>query len=194
MPDASVVADVSNTLVQLITDGLSTLGAPPHPIAEISDLQGTISTAPARVTLFLFEVVEDPTSKNRPFIKKPVPSAVVLQKPPMALLLRYMLTPWSGDRTTDHLILGRVLQVLYDDAIISGPQLLGGLAGSNEAIKVTLSPLTLEDRARVWYAVQKPYRLSLTYEARVVNLDSLVEQQVSTVRQRTLNPLMPEGG
>ena len=47
----------------------------------------------------------------------------------MALLLRYMLTPWSGDRLTDHKLLGRTFQVLYDGAILSGPQLQGGLAG-----------------------------------------------------------------
>ena len=48
----------------------------------------------------------------------------------------------------------------------------GGLAGTDQALKVTLSPLTLEERARVWYAIEKPYRLSITYEIRVVNLDA----------------------
>jgi hypothetical protein len=164
---------------------------PPTPVAEVSDLQGSIPTSPARVTLFLFEVVEDPSAKNRPHVSQPAPPGVVIQKPPMALLLRYMLTPWSGDRATDHRILGRVLQTLYDGAIISGAQLQGGLAGSNEALKVTLAPISLEDRARVWYAVQKPYRLSLTYEVRVVNLDTVTGQRVRAVSQRVLSPSVP---
>ena len=48
----------------------------------------------------------------------------------MALLLRYMLTPWSGTRAADHQLLGRVIQILYDGAILHGPALQGGLAGT----------------------------------------------------------------
>ena len=110
----------------------------------------------------------------------------------MALLLRYMLTPWSGDRMTDHKLVGRTLQVLYDGAILSGTQLQGGLAGTDQALKVTLSPLTLEERARVWYAIEKPYRLSLTYEVRVVNLDAETVDAIPPVSQRALGFLASE--
>src|SRR2546430_10710844 len=48
------------------------------------------------------------------------PPDVTIRKPPAALILRYMMTPWSGDRFTDHKIMGRVVQTLYDKAIISG--------------------------------------------------------------------------
>ena len=110
----------------------------------------------------------------------------------MALLLRYMLTPWSGDRLTDHKLVGRTIQVLYDGAILSGTQLQGGLAGTDQALKVTLSPLTLEERARVWYAIEKPYRLSITYEVRVVNLDAVATDSLVPVSQRSLEYLGPE--
>jgi hypothetical protein len=180
MADYNVIADVSSTLQVVLTDAYKTLQPAVPPVAEISDLQGVISTDPARVTLFLFEAVEDSSAKNRPRVRAtpppgpppPPPNRLFLKKPPMALLLRYMLTPWSGDRLTDHKLLGRTFQVLYDGAILSGPQLQGGLAGTDQALKVTLSPLTLEERARVWYAIEKPYRLSITYEIRVVNLDA----------------------
>jgi hypothetical protein len=178
--DYNVIADVSLTLQAVLTDAYKTLQPTSPPVAEISDLQGVISTSPARVTLFLFEAVEDSSAKNRPRVRwTPPPGAppappnrLLLKKPPMALLLRYMLTPWSGDRLTDHKLIGRTFQVLYDGAILSGPQLQGGLAGTDQALKITLSPLTLEERARVWYAIEKPYRLSITYEIRVVNLDA----------------------
>ena len=180
MADYNVIADVSLTLQAVLTDAYKTLQPTSPPVAEISDLQGVISTSPARVTLFLFEAVENSSAKNRPRVRwTPPPGAppappnrLLLKKPPMALLLRYMLTPWSGDRLTDHKLIGRTFQVLYDGAILSGPQLQGELAGTDQALKITLSPLTLEERARVWYAIEKPYRLSITYEIRVVNLDA----------------------
>jgi hypothetical protein len=194
VPDYTVIADVSSTLQSVLTDAYAPLDPASPPVAVISDLQGTISTSPARMTLFLFETVEDPSARNRPKVRVTPPPATGLgfRKPPMALLLRYMLTPWSGDRLTDHKLVGRTLQVLYDGAILSGTQLQGGLAGTDQALKVTLSPLTLEERARVWYAIEKPYRLSLTYEVRVVNLDAEQVETLSPVTQRSLGYEAPQ--
>jgi hypothetical protein len=89
-------------------------------------------------------------------------------------------------------MLGRVLQALYDEAILHGPQLQGGLAGTSQALKVTLSQLTLEERTRIWNAVQQPYRLSVTYEVRVVNLDPLEQRTQVPVRARQLDPARRE--
>ncbi len=105
----------------------------------------------------------------------------------MALLLRYLMTPWSGDRLTDHTILGRTMQVLYDGAILSGSDLQGSLKNTDQALKVTLAPLNLEDRTRVWHSVQKPYRLSVSYEVRVVNLDPESVEHLPIVNRRTLD-------
>lgn len=192
--DYNVISDVSLTLQTVLTAALAPLDPASPPIAEIHDLQGNITPAPARLTLFLFETVEDPSAKNRPRLVRTTPPNLSLSKPPMALLLRYMLTAWSGDPVTDHKMLGRAMQVLYDGAIISGLQLQGGLRGTDEALKVTLSPLTLEERARVWYAIQKPYRLSLTYEVRVVNLDAEAVERIVPVAHRALVPSEMEAG
>ncbi|PLX60258.1 DUF4255 domain-containing protein [Sedimenticola selenatireducens] len=190
MPDSSVIADVSATLQTVLTDAFSTLLPAPPPVAEIHDLQGNIATAPARMTLFLFEVVEDGTLRNRPPRRGVAPPDLTVQKPPMPLILRYLLTPWSGDRITDHRILGRALQVLYDGAVLSGPQLQGGLVGTSEAIKLKLAPLTLEERTRVWHAVQRPYRLSVTYDVRVINIDAIHTDTRVPVQSRALDASM----
>ena len=187
VPDFGVIADVSLTLQSVLTEALSTL-QPGPPIARVHDLQGNIATNPAQLTIFLYEVVEDPSARNRPRVQGTVPPDVTVQKPPMALILRYMLTPWGGDRDTEHRMLGRAMQMLYDGSIISGTQLKGTtLAGSDEAIKVTLQLLTLEDRARVWYSVQKPYHLSVNYEVRLVNLDPINSRRIRQVRDRSLD-------
>ena len=191
MPDHSVIADVSETLRRVLTDGFVILGGVPPPVAEVHDLSGLIPTNPARLTLFLFDVAEDVTMRNRRPLQGIVPPNVSLQKPPMALLLRYLMTPWSGDRVTDQRILGRTLQILYDDAIINGPQLQGGLAGTNQALKIKLTPIDLEGRTRVWYSVQRPYRLSLSYEVRVVNLESLEQDTRPPISARQLDPVTP---
>jgi hypothetical protein len=192
MPGFSVIADASLTLQSVLTKALEVLAPLDPPVAEISDLSGNISITPARLTIFLFETVEDSSVRNRPRVLSTTPPDLTRKKPPMGLLLRYMMTPWSGDRVTDHKILGRALQVLYDGAILSGPELQGGLAGTNQALKVTLAPITLEERTRVWYAIEKPYRLSVTYEIRVVNLDPETGNHIQPVSQQNARYLGPE--
>jgi hypothetical protein len=64
-----------------------------------------------------------------------------------------MVTAWGGDRHAEQRMLGRVLQVLYDDAILDGLELSGVLAGTPAHLLVSLVALELEDRARVWSAL-----------------------------------------
>ena len=192
MPDFGVIADVSLTLQSVLTDALSVL-QPNPPVAQVHDLQSNPTTNPARITIFLYEVAEDPTARNRPRVQNNVPPDITVQKPPMALILRYLMTPWGGDRDTEQKILGRVMQVLYDGSIISGPQLKGDtLKDTDQAIKVTLQLLTLEDRARVFHSVQQKYRLSVNYEVRLVNLDPISVRRIRQVRNRSLDFAGPE--
>jgi hypothetical protein len=189
MPDANVISDVSSTLQQLLHESLVSLD--PQFFVDVSDLQGQMSTSPLHLTIFLFEVVEDPSAKNRPPVRQVVNQTVLTRKPPMALLLRYMLTPWSGDRITDHKILGKVIETFYDNANIAGTKLQGGLANTDAVLNINLAPITLEDRTRVWYSVQKPYRLSLTYEVRVVNLDSTLQKRTGLIQSRKISMERP---
>lgn len=190
MPDFNVIADVSLTLQTVLTSSMSVFAPPP--VVVIHDLQGVINSAPPTLTIFLFDVAEDTSARNRSHIRDVVPPDVTIRKPPLALMLRYLITPWGGDRDTEQKILGRVMQTLYDGAIISGTQLAGtpppdGLAGSDKALKITPATLTLDERSRVWFSVQKPFRLSVAYEVRVVNLDSAVADLQRPVGSRQLD-------
>ena len=190
MADYGVIADVSSTLTARLTDAMSALVPPP--LVQLHNLVGAIPTDPPLLTVFLYEIVEDATSKNRPRTTRDAPPDVALRKPPLALILKYLITPWSNDRLTDQQILGRSMQELYDNAILTGPLLGGGLVGTVESLKVTLAPLTLEERTRIWHAVQQPYRVSLSYEVRVANLDSEVDYLVRPVSNRILDTAVPE--
>ena len=186
MPDFGVIADVSETLRTVLNDALSALAPPAS--AELHDLRGNIPDMPARLIIFLYDVQEDMSQRNRPHQRGVLPpDDLSVRKPPMALALRYLLTSWSDSRLTDHIILGRTMQVLYDDAILNGTQLAGGLALTDQALKVTMVPLSLDERSRVWFAIQKPYRLSAAYEVRVVNLDADTEERRRPVASRQLD-------
>jgi hypothetical protein len=115
-----------------------------------------------------------------------VPPEVRVRRAPLSLVLRYLITPWSNDRLTDQRILGRAMQALHDHAILSGPALRGGLASTAASLKIGLNQLSLEERTRIWHAVDQPYRISASYDVRVVSIDSEATRLVTPVADREL--------
>jgi hypothetical protein len=183
---ADVISAVSATLESRLTNGLKILGGLNPPVAQLHDLVTPVTEDPPTVTLFLYQILEDPSVRNRAGTSRIVNGEVLRRKQPLGLRLQYMITAWGGDRHTEQRILGRVLQVLYDDAILDGLDLSGVLAGSDARIDVSLSPIELEDRARVWSAIGQTYRLSVNYEVRVVNVDAEAEIGATPVRERRI--------
>jgi hypothetical protein len=184
------IGDVSKTLENVLSDGLSVIGGLPPPKAMLHDLVAPPTGNPPLLTIFLYDIAEDPTARNLPLARVAGFPNVTLRKPPMALCLRYMLTAWAADRLSEHRIMGRAVQVLYDRSTISGADLFGALASTHEAIKLTLAPISLDDRARVWDAIKQTYRLSVNYEVRVVHIepDTEFDQQTPAVVERVYQP------
>jgi hypothetical protein len=186
---SDVLVSVSRTLVARLTAGLSSLGPPggPLPFAALHDLTEKPATDPPRVTLFLYDIVEEATVRNRAKTVEQQPGAQYrIRKQPLGLCLHYMLTAWGGDRDTEQLMLGRGMQVLYEDAIIDGPELLGALGGTAAELRISLSTMRVDDRARIWWAINLPYHLSVNYEVRVVDIDATVQTSSSPVQVRDL--------
>ena len=181
MADYTVISAVSETLRTVLTTAIATID--PNLKAVYFDFNA--EPANATLSIFLFEVGEDPSARNHPRVRETTPPNMRIRKPPIALLLRYLLTPWGGDEVTKQKILGKTMQVLYDRAILSGLDLVGFPVGTANQLKVTLAPLSLEERTRVWHAINRPYHLSLSYEVRVVNLDSESVRDVTPVTRRT---------
>lgn len=188
MANADVISAVSATLERRLTAGLAPLGSAgnPAPTAQLHDLVAPVLSDPPTVTLFLYQVLEDATVRNRAKTRTVVDGGVVTTKQPLGLCLQYMVSAWGGDRHSEQRMLGRVLQVLYDDAVLDGGQLAGVLAGTAARLHVSLSPLDLENRARVWSAIGKTYRLSVNYEIRVVDVDPERQERSAAVRERHL--------
>ena len=185
MGDYTVIGEVSTLIQRTLDAAVKTVSG--DALAKLDDLSETVSPSPPKLTVFLYEIAEDPPSRNRPHVRPDPANPQIVRKPPMALLLRYLITPWGGSQETQHQMIGRALQVFYDDAIWAGEELTGSMAGTTEALQFTLTPLTLDQKSWIWYAIQKPYRLSLNYEVRVVNLDSLDVADLRLVRSRTIN-------
>lgn len=126
----------------------------------------------ALLSVYLYHIGPDASLRNQQQL--PVGTAGLI-KPPLALRLSYLITPLLGTEALSQMLLGRVMQSLHDQPLITmlGGQPLGNsLGGGSPAIRVWMEPLALEELTRIWHALGTNYRLSLAYQLRVVLIDS----------------------
>jgi Pvc16 N-terminal domain len=122
-----------------------------------------------RLSIYLYRIVEDANCKNQWPIQI---NGSRLLKAPLTLELLYLVTPLVGSTREQQILLGKVMQVLYDRAILESADLIGSLASAGEEIRVILNPVGLEELTRVWQAMEMSYRLSIAYLVRVAIVDS----------------------
>jgi len=192
----TIIEAVSRALQRVLTDALAVIDSDVPPVAAPHNLQPPPSGQPPVLTLFLYEVTEDYTMRNRDSTRELKAAGgrerYEISRPPLALELRYLVTAWANDRATEQLMIGRTLQVLYEHQIRRGANLDPPL--DLPLLSITLAPLTLEERTRVWWAIQQPYRLSLNYEVRAIDVDVSGQNPdlAAPVRERQLDGFLPE--
>jgi hypothetical protein len=72
-------------------------------------------------------------------------------------------------------MLGKVLQALYDHPTLRGADLQNGFKGTGVEITARLEPLSLEDLSHLYYALERSWQLSISYEVTVVYIESQFE-------------------
>jgi hypothetical protein len=120
-----------------------------------------------RLSLWLYQVTENEFLKNAPPVR--VANGHGLAQTPLALNLHFLVTPFGDTSEASLLLLGKVMEVLYDNAIIV-------IRDANDSVfeelRISMTRHTLEELSRVWEALIESYRLSVCYEVRVMHIDS----------------------
>jgi len=179
MSDYSVLSAVSSSLQAMLTNNVTNALAVPLnvPVQLFSppdmNSQGTVPG----ISLWLYKVSRMAEMLNEPPERR---SATQLARTPLPVLLHYLVTPMATDPLTCQTLLGRVLQVFNDHAILRGADLRGVLQNSTEQLRVNLEALTLEELSLVWEALGEPYQLSVTYLVQVAKIDSDLELMKSS--------------
>ena len=137
-----------------------------------------------QLSLWLYQVLANEYLRNDAPVRKRDQNDDTAQfYPPLAINLLYLLTPSTGSDLGDQQVLGRALQVFHDQSILTLQS--AQLPSHSEELHVSLAPRTIEELAKVWEAMQQPYRLSVCYEVRVARIDSLRKQQGGRVGDRS---------
>lgn len=186
MSDFTVIGDIGETLKKILEDDPWTGISPMPEITfkspkEVKDDGGSTN----KVSIFLYQILENHYLKNE---EPQRISDTELKPPPLSMDLLYLVTPYSDDKTQEKYILGKVMQIFHDNAILTGTILQGALSGTDEEIKLLFNPISLDDLTKIWSAFQDvAYRLSVAYMVIPIRIDSSREMGMQRVVSKEIN-------
>ncbi|HWA72755.1 MAG TPA: DUF4255 domain-containing protein [Polyangiaceae bacterium] len=185
-----VIRDVGESLVKYLYTAMSTdpqssaIIDSEDKISQLSPKEIKDANADTTLSVYLYRVVENPFTKNQ----FPIGGAGSGSRlPPLSLDLNYMITPLMKEPADRQIVLGKVMQLLYDGALLEGANLVPPLSGLDEPVRLVLNSVPLEEITKVWQAMELDYKLSVCYVARVTFIDSERVKNVERVVRRTLN-------
>lgn len=160
---------------QLVTD--------PRNIVLSNPAQPVGAQVVRQMSLWLYQVVPNEHLRNSaPVRRREAQDDTAEFQPPMAVNLQYLLTPSTGSDVGDQQVLGRALQIFHDQSVLVMPSTQ--TPQQSQDLHISLAPRTIEELAKVWEAMQEPYRLSVCYEVRAARIESLRRLQGGRVGDR----------
>ena len=174
MADYTIIADVSAYIVKTLREKMC-----PEPVPSPNNIE--ISSPASQdvdyiVGLYLYEIKEESQIARPPIVDR---GKIQLLQPPRPYSLYYMVfingSSQMGLKAPDiQKIIGRVAQIVNDNSSVRPQELQPWLDGSEPPIVLSQAKMALEEKVRVWQAINKPYEISLFYKAAPVFLSSEV--------------------
>ena len=185
MADYTIISDVSSYIVRTLREKMC-----PEPIPSPNNIE---ISSPADqdvdyiVGLYLYDIREESDVTQRPLMQR---GQVQLQRPPRPYGLYYMVfingSSQMGLKAPDiQKIIGRAAQIVNDNSSVLPNQLQKWLDTQEPPIVLSQAKISLEEKVRVWQAINKPYQISLFYKAAPVFLSSEVVINTPRVAQAT---------
>jgi len=134
----------------------------------------------AGVTLFLYQIRHDPALRTHPG-QRGIDGGITL--PALQVELRFLLTAWAREASTQQTISGWMMRLMEDHPILPASALNRIAPASfqpDETVEIMLDEPSSLDLLRIWEkSVRSPYQLSVPYIARAIAIETLQEAQDS---------------
>jgi hypothetical protein len=141
------------------------------------------------LSLFLYRVTVNEHLRNlRP------PGVRQTENAPLSLDLHFLLSVWADSALAEHTLLAWTMRELYLQPVLSLSSLSPEAEWSAaDAVQLVPAELPTEDLMRIWDALTPPYRLSVSYIARMVRIDAeRIPDALPVVASRlSFDPAMP---
>ncbi|MGR3275338.1 DUF4255 domain-containing protein [Acaryochloris marina NIES-2412] len=181
MSNSMAIAAVTITLQALINQGIRDAIDSATVTAQTIDKVQT-SGGKNQVNLSLYHTMPKLELGNTQLQPRGKPRGT--QKSALALDLYYLIAAYgeNGNEAKSHVLLGRVVQLLHDNATLSPADIEvatarefpdSDLHRQVETIQISPVALTFEDMSKVWQVMQSPLHPSVAYKVSVVMIDSL---------------------
>jgi len=178
-----MIRHVTAALLKILEDALGGILTPSEIQAAPPETIPQLQSGQQMLVLYLYRVTESPELKNQGPDYEVIPSqgggapAVRVRQDPLTLNLHYLLIPFSGEGAflETYEMLGFAMKAFHDNGIFSPGQLgVAGLDDSEQSLELRLTqePLTTDQLSNIWEAVHAPYRLSVSYCVRTVQIGS----------------------
>lgn len=141
--------------------------------SQVSGAKLAANFAPAgnELTLHLYRVGIDPLMRTTPDPRTPQLS----HSRPLSLELHYLMTVWCADASDEQTLLAFAMRELHMRPAFDRSRLSPARVWeADETVQVVLSEISHEDMMRIWDALDVGYRLSVSYVARVVRVESTI--------------------
>ena len=172
MADYTIISDVSNYILSVLRKKMC-----PEPIPSPNNIE--VSSPASQdvdyiLGLYLYDIKEDDTVAPPPTVRR---GKLQLQPPPKPYSLYYMVFINSGGQAglkdqDFQKIIGKCAQIVSDNNSVLPNQLQNWLDTQEPPIVLTQAKISLEEKVRVWSAINKPYQISLFYKAAPVYVSS----------------------
>lgn len=168
MADFSIISDVSNQILNLLREHMCPeLIQSPEAIKLVSPSD---KNADFQLGVYLYDIQELREYKQVDLIRTGNNKA---QYPPKPLNLFYVVyintkSQMVSDSENEQRILGRVIQVLMDNAILSEIE----EQNEDESLAVTLLTLSFEDKTKLWSVLNLPYQVGIYFSVSPAMLSS----------------------
>ena len=172
MADYPIISDVSAYIVRTLREKMC-----PEPIPSPNNIEISSPLSQEEdyiVGLYLYDIVEDIQVTTPRLVER---GRAELSKPPRPYALYYMVfingSSQMGLKAPDiQKIIGRVAQIVNDNNSVRPDELQSWLTTQEPPITLSQAKISLEEKVRVWQAINKPYQISLFYKAAPVYLSS----------------------
>ena len=172
MADYTIISDVSNYILNVLRKKMC-----PEPIPSPNNIE--VSSPASQdvdyiLGLYLYDIKEDDTVAPPPTVRR---GKLQLQPPPKPYSLYYMVFINSGGQAglkdqDFQKIIGKCAHIVSDNNSVLPNQLQNWLDTQEPPIVLTQAKISLEEKVRVWSAINKPYQISLFYKAAPVYVSS----------------------
>lgn len=125
-------------------------------------------------SIYLFRVAVNGTIRNMTLRRSPDGRRL---RPSLPLDLQYLITPWAPDVGRQHRMLGWVMRMLEDTAVLSAGHLNHYMGerdtfGPAEGLELVCDPLSLNDYLTLWDRLRPRLPASAAYSLRMLQIDS----------------------